>query len=177
MLCSVGMFGPEPCADVGEGEGIEGSDNTPAKGVSALIGGTAQGGHFKAILPHVGPLIGVRRGHKGREAARVCGRIGRRRQGLVPLVSTDEAVGLVEPGRENDARRHSELDVRAVHLLLRSRTIGVRGGHPQHTRVRGRVDDVIRFLALVHVAGGSHDEGTATHCVNRGLQLGVAIGG
>ena len=64
-----------------------------------------------------------------------------------------------------------------MHLLLRSRSVGVRGGHAEHTRVRGRVDDLIRFLPLVHVAGRSHDEGPAAHGVDGCLQLGVAIGG
>ncbi len=102
MLRGVRVFGPEPGADIGEGEGVEGSDDTPSEGVGALIGGTAQGGHFEPVFPHVGPLIGVGRGHEGREAARVCGRVGRGRQRLVPLVSADEAVGLIEPGREDD---------------------------------------------------------------------------
>ena len=176
MLSCIGVFGPEPGADVGEGEGIEGRDDPPAEGIGTLIGGAAQSGHFETVLPHVGPLVGVGRGNEGREATGVRGRVGRGRQRLVPLVSADEAVGLIEPGRENDACGHGELDVGAVHLLVRSRSVGVRGGHAQHARVGGRVDDLIRFLALVHVAGRSHDEGPAAHGVNGCLQLRVPLG-
>ena len=112
------MRWPVSRADVGEGQRVKGGDDPPPEPIGALVGGAAYGCHLQAVLPHLGSLVRVRRRDERRETCGVGGRIGGGGQRLVALVSADEAVGLVEPCREDGAGWNSDPDVRTVHLLV-----------------------------------------------------------
>ena len=65
--------------------------------------------------------------------------------------------------------------MRAMHLLVRRETVGIRGRHREDTLVGGRVDDLVILLILVGVAGRRDNERAPAHCRNRGLQVRVRV--